>query len=216
MRSEVFSEKFTFCFGASMFPTFINGDQFDLQPYAAEDMPQYGDIIVFISPDEQKKIVHRVVYKDSRRKVVRTCGDNNSKWDPEDIPRANIIGKVVKATRQNKIWYPYNGLPGLLTFSYNQGRKLLRNFIGLFLKIFDYQYKILCECTCTCVAILCPLRFQCKVVGFKRGSEQEWHLYLKDTRIGKLVDSEGTRCWQIRKRYCLVVDVRKLPIPSGS
>ena len=65
--------------GSSMNPTLKPGDRLDIHSSHWQDIRR-GDVIVFISPTDESKAVHRVILVDSNG--LRTRGDNCNRIDP--------------------------------------------------------------------------------------------------------------------------------------
>jgi hypothetical protein len=74
--------------------TFRPGDLLYVVPYA-ETKIRCGDVIVFIPPDGERKIVHRVV--SVAPQGVRTKGDHSWKEDRYVLQAGHIIGRVMYA-----------------------------------------------------------------------------------------------------------------------
>jgi hypothetical protein len=91
-----------------MFPTLCPGDEIIvLKPGRF----QVGDVIGYHIGN--KTSLHRIVKIKKER--IYTKGDNNLKIDPYTITLDNIIGKLVKIRRNNKVYNIRNKFPGYLT-----------------------------------------------------------------------------------------------------
>jgi signal peptidase I len=85
--------------GASMNPALKPGDRLQVAPYNGQKL-RAGDVIVFISPEDGSKVVHRVISLDSNG--TKTQGDNCNSEDNWVLSREHIIGRVVSAQRGNR------------------------------------------------------------------------------------------------------------------
>ena len=85
--------------GSSMNPTLKPGVRLDVSAYHGQRIRK-GDVIVFIPPRGNSKIVHRVtsVHSDG----IRTRGDNCNYEDNWVLRRENILGRVVAAQWNNR------------------------------------------------------------------------------------------------------------------
>jgi len=68
-------QKYVSYVGPSMNPLLMGGDGLHIVPYKGRPI-RPGDVIVFIRPGGETKVVHRVVSVDSRG--IKTRGDNPS------------------------------------------------------------------------------------------------------------------------------------------
>jgi hypothetical protein len=104
-------QKYTNYVGPSMNPLLLGGDGLHIVPY--KDRPiRPGDVIVFIPPGGETKIVHRVISVDSGG--IKTRGDNATKIDPWVMAPDNILGCVVYVQRKNGRRRIFGGFMGRL------------------------------------------------------------------------------------------------------
>jgi signal peptidase I len=82
-----------FCRGDSMRPLFRPGDRIVFVPCRVEELKR-GDVIIFLPPGKQERVVHRVVFKG--HESVRTQGDASPSRDAgEAAASAGICGESV-------------------------------------------------------------------------------------------------------------------------
>ncbi len=97
--------------GSSMNPTLRPGVRLDVKAYQRQKTRR-GDVIVFIPPGRDSKVVHRVISVNSLG--VRTRGDNCNQEDDWVLSREHIIGRVVAAQRGKRRWRVFGGPMGQL------------------------------------------------------------------------------------------------------
>ena len=97
--------------GPSMSPTLKPGDRLCITPYEGQKV-QRGDVIVFISPGDGSRVVHRVVSLDTSG--IRTRGDNNNRVDPGLLSHDQILGRVFFSERGNRQRRVFGGEIGQL------------------------------------------------------------------------------------------------------
>jgi signal peptidase I len=85
--------------GSSMNPTLMPGVRLDVSAYHGQKIRK-GDVIVFVPPGGDSKIVHRVTSVNSDG--IRTRGDNRKHEDDWVLRRENILGRVVATQRNNR------------------------------------------------------------------------------------------------------------------
>jgi hypothetical protein len=88
---------------------FRPGDLLYVVPYG-ETKIRIGDVVVFIAPDGEKKIVHRVVSVTSQG--IRTRGDHSRKEDRYVLQAGHIIGRVLYAKGDRKLRKVAGGIRG--------------------------------------------------------------------------------------------------------
>jgi hypothetical protein len=87
--------------GFSMFPFIRNGDVITISPLPFSP-PKIGDILAFTVSHGRKLFIHRVIGKKGNSYLTR--GDNTLSVDGL-IPRADILGMVIRAERNGKRVY---------------------------------------------------------------------------------------------------------------
>ena len=85
--------------GPSMKPILKPGDRLQIIPYHGQKI-RGGDVVVFIPPGGEVKIIHRVIYVGSQG--IKTRGDNCNQADPWALSSDHILGRVVCARRGNR------------------------------------------------------------------------------------------------------------------
>lgn len=84
--------------GFSMYPFVRNRDVVTLSPLSNVEL-HLGDVIAFTRPETGKLIVHRVIGKRGDSFLIK--GDNLPGVDGL-IPKANILGRVIRVERNGK------------------------------------------------------------------------------------------------------------------
>jgi signal peptidase len=97
--------------GPSMNPIFKAGDRLRIISYDLGKI-RAGDVVVFVSPEDGSKVVHRVISVNSDG--IRTRGDNSYHEDAWVLSREHIIGRVVAAQRGNRRRRVFGGPLGRL------------------------------------------------------------------------------------------------------
>ena len=97
--------------GPSMNPILKAGDILEIVSYEGQEV-RPGDVIVFVAPGGDSKVIHRVVAIDSRG--IRTRGDNSTDVDPWILKADQVLGRVVCARRRNKRLKVFGGPMGRL------------------------------------------------------------------------------------------------------
>lgn len=184
-------QRYTHHFGESMAPILVNRD---ILVVTREKQVKRGDIILFISSDqdEEEWVAHRIVaIRDGK---VFTKGDNNPAIDDRSIHLDEIAGIVTSRWRNGKKLTIFRGRKGVVQYYfytvYYHVRKVLGASIG---------------------KLVLPARLQSalrkvlpapKEVHFARESRQIKALYLGNIHIGTY--SEQNKCWQIRFPYRII------------
>lgn len=84
--------------------------------YAAPQILQPGDVVVFYDGVDPLPVTHRLVQNDTDKGIISTQGDANDAPDPMMTPYANIIGKVlVHIPFAGRLLAPLSSLPGKLS-----------------------------------------------------------------------------------------------------
>ena len=97
--------------GPSMNPILRTGDRLNISPYDGQKIRR-GDVIVFISPEDGSKVVHRVTSVNSDG--IRTRGDNCNHEDGWILSPEHILGRVASAQRKNRWRRVFGGSIGQL------------------------------------------------------------------------------------------------------
>ena len=139
--------------GQSMHPTFKFSDILQIAPYQGERI-RCGDVVIFNSPKNGEKVVHRIVSLDAER--IKTAGDNNNKTDEWFLRPCDILGRAVYVRRENKILKVYGGRRGLVYLIFLKAKRVIKRGviwllrppyrwlarIGIFKQILPYRRKM--------------------------------------------------------------------------
>jgi len=116
-----------------MNPTFKTGDILHFAPYN-EKKVCVGDVIVFLSPNKNHKIVHRVISIDQTG--IRTRGDGNKKNDDWILENDDIIGQVFYVQKKRVKLPVYGGIIGRIYAISIKPLREVKRFIWPLLKPF--------------------------------------------------------------------------------
>ncbi len=187
--------------GSSMHPTLREPEMLEVVPYG--DRPVHvGDVALFLPPDAQQPLVHRVVRVTPAG--IATLGDNNAREDAFLLPPENIQGRVVAAWRGQRRRTIAGGLRGRLT-----GRAL-RWGLGLCrgaAPVLHPLYQALSRRGW--VARWLPPAFRPRVVVFHVRGQDQCQLLLGRRVIGRY--EELAQQWRIQRPFHLLVDGKALP-----
>jgi len=187
--------------GPSMNPLLVDGDGLNVVPYENRAIKR-GDVIVFVAPGNETKIVHRVVSCDGEG--IRTRGDNCNRVDPWVLAPVNILGRVTYIKRRNRRRTIRGGLLGIVAAYGFRCRRLCSVTLCLVLRP---GYRVLC-----CSAVLRNRLHRLvkpKVLAFKRPEGTELQLVIGLRPIGRR--RPGTSGWEIKRPFRLCVDENLLP-----
>ncbi len=193
--------------GSSMSPTLKTLDRLYVIPYHGQRI-QCGEVIVFISPEVERTIVHRVVHVDSQG--IRTRGDNSSYPDPWVLSPDNIVGRVVYAERKNKRLPIYRGLRGRL---YSLGIRAMRMIDSKVSSLLRPTYHRLARTDALRRCL--PAQLKIRILSFDRSSGTELQLLIGRRVIGRLLP--GRNQWHIQRPFRLFINEASLPrkkVPS--
>jgi len=194
-------EKFLNYMGASMNPVLMSGDELHVVPYNGQKI-RSGDVIVFIPPGKDQKIVHRVVSIDSQG--IRTKGDNNNRFDPWVINPDHIIGRAVCAKKGNRQRRVFGGLRGQFIALGVRAIRIIDS--GIFSLLRPAYYSMVRSGV---FRRLMARLIVTRVVSFNRPEGMELKLLLGRHEIGSL--PSGRKKWYIRPPFRLFVDEASLP-----
>ncbi len=187
--------------GPSMSPLLKPGDRLQIIPYDGQEIRR-GDVIVFISPEDSSKVVHRVISIDSNG--IKTQGDNCNSEDDWVLRRENILGRVVAAQRRNRRLRVFGGLWGHLLAVAIRATKSIDSNLTSMLRPF---YQRLARTGV--FSRWLPSRMRPRVISFNREAGTELQLVMGRRVIGKW--PEGKSGWNIRRPFRLFVDEEALP-----
>jgi len=187
--------------GPSMNPTLKPGDLLCVSPCDGQRI-QCGDVVVFISPEDGSRVVHRVV--SSNPSGIRTRGDNNNQCDPWVLSPDHIVGCVVSLRRGNRRLKVFGGLPGHFSAMAIRAINIIDVNLTSLLRPF---YQRLARAG-VCRRWL-PSRMRPRVISFNRDEGTELQLVMGRRVIGRWL--EGKTRWHIRRPFRLFVDEESLP-----
>ena len=182
-------------------PCFSPGDRILFVPCRAEDVRQ-GDVIIFTSPGQDERVVHRVV--STGPDGIRTKGDANPYRDAWDLRQEDIVGRAVSVDRAGRVIPVAGGLAG----------RLLGAFIRALRKSDHHASHVLNPCyrglaRSGLLRVLLPPALRPRVITFERDGQREMQLLMGKRIIGRR--PAGTGAWTIRRPYRIFVDEQALP-----
>jgi signal peptidase len=194
-----------------MNPTLTDPELLEVLPYHGRPV-RPGDVVYFQPPEEQKKLVHRVVAvtpPGATPGSIRTRGDNNPSADPYLLEPADVIGQVVAAQRGSRQRQIAGGLPGVLV---GTPVRLWRTINRGISRLMHGTYRALTRTGLFCS--LLPAGLRPRVFVFQ--SRQRF--FLKLMMAGRVVGQYDTRArqWRIRRPCRLFVNEATLPHPESS
>lgn len=190
-----------FCRGESMRPLFRPGDWIVFVPCRVEELKR-GDVIIFLPPGKQERVVHRVV--SNGPESVRTQGDANPYGDAWQLRQVNIVGRAVAVERGGRVIPVASGLAGRLLAACVRA---VRRADHLASYILNPCYRGLAR-SGLCRAVLFPA-LRPRVVVFERGGSKEMQLVLGGRVIGRRPADESA--WTIHRPFRIFVDEHTLP-----
>ncbi len=184
-----------------MNPVFRDGDA--LRLVTCNGTVRRGDVIVFMPPDSDRKIIHRVVSVGPTG--IRTRGDNNGSGDPWDLKPHEIIGRVVSLRRNGKEIAIAGGVAGRLQ---ELAVRMLRRVDKTFTNLFRGTYHRLAQSSFAKRHLHgC---FATRVITVNRPEGAELQLMVGNRLAGRLIP--GQKSWTIWRPYLLFVDEEALPV----
>lgn len=186
--------------GHSMTPTLRELDVMQVAAY--HDRPiRAGDVIIFIPPDQDQPIVHRVVRVTPQG--ICTLGDNNPHQDDWLVRPADVLGQVVAAWRGQQRRSIHGGRAGQLYGAWIRVLHALdRAAAGLLRPI----YYALADSGI--FARLLPGSMQPRVVIFRVNGQNQWQLCWGRRVIGQYDPALGR--WIIPRPFRIFIDERNL------
>jgi hypothetical protein len=191
--------------GSSMNPTLKPGVRLDVKAYQRQKIRR-GDVVVFISPEDGSKVVHRVVAVDS--KGIKTKGDNCIQEDEWVLRPDLIFGRVVYSQRGNKHRRVFGGPLGQLFATFVRSIHLIDSGLSSLLRP---AYDRLAGAGIFKRWI--PTRMKPRIVSFGRPAGKELQLLMGRRVIGRWLP--GKSGWNIRRPFRLFVDETSLPENPG-
>ena len=192
--------------GTSMNPALKPGDRLDTVPYDRQKIRR-GDVVVFTSPADGSKVVHRVVSVDS--KGIKTRGDNCNRVDPWVLSTDKIVGRVISVQRRNRRRRIFGGYLGRVFTG--TARALITLDLGASFLLRPFYDRLARSGILRCWV---PTWTKPRVIEFSRYGETELQLLMGRWVIGRRLP--GMARWNIRRPFRLFVDEDSLPRnPSG-
>ena len=190
-----------FCRGEIMLPLFRPGDLVSFVSCRAEDVRR-GDVIIFVPPGQQERVVHRVVL--TGPDGIRTKGDANPYRDAWDLRQEDIVGRAVSVERNGKVTPVTGGIAG----------RLLSAVIRAFRRCDHLAAHVLNPCyrglsRSGLFRALLPPAWRPRVITFERDGAREMQLVLGRRIVGRR--PAGTGVWIIRRPFRIFVDEQALP-----
>ena len=187
--------------GPSMNPTLRTGDRLNIIPYDGQKIRR-GDVIVFISPQDGSKVVHRVTSVNSDG--VRTRGDNCNHEDGWILNREHIFGRVVSVQRGNRRGRVFGGSIG--QFFGLAFRAIHTIDVGVSSRLRPVYNRL------AMTGIFrrwLPPGMKIRVISFDREEGTEIQILMGRRMIGRWLP--GMKRWYIRRPFRLFVDEDTLP-----
>jgi len=184
-----------------MNPTFMAGDRLHIVPCRDEKV-RCGDVIVYISPVDGFKVVHRVISVDSNG--IRTRGDSSNQVDPWILGPEHILGRVVSAQRENRRRRIFGGPLGRLFAAAVRIIHAVDSCVSFLLRPAYREFA-----RAGIFNRLLPAQMRPRVLSLNRGAGKELQLVMGRRVIGRWLP--GSRGWQIRRPFRLFVDEEALP-----
>jgi hypothetical protein len=187
--------------GPSMNPILRPGDRLHIVSYDFQEV-RGGDVIVFIPPGGDSKVVHRVISVNSDG--IRTRGDNCNHADDWVLRRENILGRVVAAQRRNRRLRVFGGLWGhLLSVAIRATKSIDSNLTSMLRPFYQWLARA------GVFRRWLPSGMRPRVISFNRDAGTELQLVMGQRVIGRRL--EGKTGWHIRRPFRLFVDEAALP-----
>jgi signal peptidase I len=191
--------------GPSMHPTLKPGDRLFIRSYYGQKIHR-GDVIVFISPGDGSRVVHRVVSSDLSG--IRTQGDNNNRVDPWLLSHDQMLGRVYSAKRGNKRRRIFGGTVGRLFAVAVRAIHTVDSWVSFLLRpAYNELAKV------SIFTRLLPTQMRPRVVSFEQGAGKELQLLMGRRVVGRWLP--GKAGWRIRRPFRLFVDEETLPGNPG-
>ena len=191
--------------GPSMNPTLQPGDRLRVIPYNDKKIRR-GDVITFVPPGGDSKIIHRVVSVDLHG--IRTRGDNCNEMDQWVLNRDQILGRVVNVQRGKRRLSVFGGPMGQLFAVTIRALHVIDSTASSLLRP---GYDRLAR-----VGIFkrwLPAQMNPRVISYDRPAGTELQLLMGRHVVGRWLP--GKSGWNIRRPFRLFVDEESLPENPG-
>jgi signal peptidase I len=184
-----------------MKPIFRDGDALTVEPYGGRK-GRVGDIVVFMDPENNQKIIHRIV--SIRREGIRTQGDHSTQLDPWILKPGEIIGKVVSAWRGDRKVRVVNGLAGhIQALAFRTCVKMDDRVSSLLHPSYRWLSRK------GLVRRLMGGNSRIRILSLQKPEGVEYQLLFRNHPIGRR--RAGAPTWEIKRPYRLLIDESTLP-----
>ena len=190
-----------FCRGDSMRPLFRPGDRLYFVSCRIEEVRK-GDVIIFLPPGREERIIHRVV--SSGPGGIRTRGDANPYTDAWTLRQENIVGRAVFVERGVRVIPVAGGRAGRMLAALIRA---LRKSDHLASHVLNPCYRGLARSGL--FRTLFPPALRPRVISYDRDGQREMQLVIRSLIIGRR--PAGTCVWTIRRPFRLIVEEGSLP-----
>lgn len=190
------AETGVFCRGDSMRPLFRPGDRIRFVSCCIEELRR-GDVIIFIPPGREERVVHRVI--STGPDGVRTRGDANPRGDDWELRKEDIIGRAVAVEREGRETPTAGGPRGRLLAAMVRA---LRKADHLAAYVLHPCYRGLARIGIFRAVL--PPALRPRVIVFERDGRREMQLLMGRRPIGRR--AEGEREWRIERPFRLFVE----------
>ncbi|MCD1294896.1 signal peptidase I [Methanocella sp. CWC-04] len=180
--------------GKSMYPTLKDLDMLCVIPYINRGI-RCGDVVAFFTPDEGKKVAHRII--SITDEGIKTRGDNNAYVDKWVLRPNNLIGQVVFVERGSKLVKISGGLRGGLSYLWHRFIKFSKAYV------FYVVYRINGIWPALLKKDMAGQK-DMYVLHFKRPEGMEMQLFMGKKLVGKRLP--GAESWRIFRPYDLFID----------
>jgi len=187
--------------GPSMNPLLKSGDRLHVA-FSDQEKIRVGDVVVFYSPEDETKVVHRVTSMNSHG--IKTRGDNCDHEDGYVLRREHILGRVVSLQRGDKRRRIFGGPLGRL---FAVGVRIIRAMDSTICYVLRPAYSELAKGTM--FIRLLPRQMRPRVISLNRAAGRELQLLMGRRVVGRWLP--GHKRWHIRRPYRLFVDETSLP-----
>ena len=187
--------------GPSMNPLFKSGDRLKIISHDLEKI-RVGDVVVFYSPEDESKVVHRVVSVSSNG--IKTRGDNCDQVDPWILRPDQILGRVVSAQRGKRRWRVFGGPLGhSLAVAIRAIRSIDSNLTSLLRPFYQRLARA------GVFRRWLPACMKTRAISLSHPAGTELQLLMGRRVIGRWLP--GKTRWHIRRPFRLFVDEASLP-----
>ncbi len=187
--------------GPSMNPCLKSGERLQVIHYDDQKIRR-GDVVVFIPPGGEAKIIHRVIYVGLQG--IKTQGDNCNQADPWLLSPDCILGRVVCARRRHK-WRKVSGgsLGHLYGVTIRAINAIEQHLSSLLHPTYEWTART------GMFKRLLPAQMTPRVISYSRSEGRELQLLMGRLVIGRRLP--GRSRWYIRRPFRLFVDEESLP-----